>query len=839
LRGTYGRLGRIHIKEHFPLLETFLKDLKQSFRMFWQSRTFTAAAIAALAIGIGSNTAIFSVVNTVLLKPPPFPEPERIVMFMNTSPQGQGTAASPAKFHHWRAQSSVVQDVSAFRGGVLNLTGGDVPEQLRSAQVSVDLFRLFGAPVILGRGFTVEEDLPKGPSVTLISEGLWRRRFGSDPNILGKTVQLGGDPHLVIGVVGSRFDFREFGPQPDVFVPFKLDPNTTDQGHYFQAAGRLKNGVSMEQGRARIVASAAEYLRRFPRSLGPNNGFSIESLRDALVQNVRESLRILSVAVGFVLLIACSNVANLLLARAIGRRREIAIRAAIGAGRGRLIRQMLTESLLLSSAGAVLGSILGIVGIRALLSVNTANLPRVGIDGDLVTADWRVLVFTAAAAIVTALLFGLLPAIQSSRADLSSTLKESSGRSGSGFRQNKARTVLVVSEIALALVLVIGAALLIRTSLALGAVKPGFDARNVLTMRMSLAGGRFVNSASIEQLVRDGTQRIKAIPGVATASATCCVPLEGGYGLPFLVVGRPLTDGPFHGGGGWLTISPGYFDVFRIPVVRGRAFTELDNAAGTPVVMINEAMAARFWPKGDPMADRILIGKGIMSELETETPRQIVGIVGNVRDGALNRDPQPTMYVPNAQVPDALNVLNTRITPIAWVVRTQGNPMPLSAAIQEQLRQTSGLPVSDIRTMEETISRSTSRQRFNMLLMTVFGVSALLLAAIGVYGLMTYSVQQRTQEIGIRMALGAEARRVLSMIVYQGMTFSLIGVVVGTATAFGLARLISSFLFGVQPWDPLVFVGVPVVLTAIALAAVLIPALRATKIDPVTALRYE
>jgi predicted permease len=821
------------------LLEAFLKDLKQSFRIFWQNRTFTAAAVAALAIGIGSNTAIFSVVNTVLLKPPPYPHPERIVMFMNTSPQGQGAGASPAKFNHWRAQSSVVQDVSSFRTGVVNLTGGDVAEQLRSAQVTEDFFRLFGVPIIQGRGFTREEDLPKGPSVALISEGLWRRRFGADPNMLGRTIQIGGDPHSVIGVVGNSFDFREFGRQPDVYTAFQIDPNSNDQGHYFQAAGRLKDGVSMEQARARIVASAAEFLRKYPRALGQNNGFSIDSLRDAMVQNVRESLTVLSVAVGLVLLIACSNVANLLLARAIGRKREIAIRAAIGAGRGRLIRQMLTESLLLSSAGAVVGAILGIAGIRALLSVNTANLPRVGTDGALVTADWRVLVFAIGIAIVTAILFGLIPAIQSSRTDLSSTLKESGGRSGSGFRHNKARTVLVVSEIALALVLVIGAALLIRTSMNLGAVKPGYDAHNVITMRMSLAGQRFLKTAAIEQLVQDATQRLRAIPGVLTASATCCIPLEGGYGLPLRVMGRPLTDGPFHGGGSWLTVSHGYFEVFKIPVVRGRGFTELDNAAGPPVVLINEAMAQRFWPKSDPMADKILIGKGIMRELEAETPRQIIGIVGNVRDGALNRDPQPTMYIPNGQTPDALNALNVRITPLAWVVRTQSDPYALSPVIQEQLRQASGLPVSDIRTMEEVIARSTSRQRFNMLLMTVFGTAALLLAAIGVYGLMTYAVQQRTQEIGIRMALGAETGGVLKMVLGQGMKFCIVGVIAGTAAAFGLAKLLQAFLFGVQPRDPVVFVAVPLLLTFIALIAVIIPAFRATRIDPVTALRYE
>jgi putative ABC transport system permease protein len=819
-------------------VESFLKDLKHSLRMFWQNRGFTAAAVAALALGIGLNTAIFSVVNTVLLKPPPFPNPDRLVLFMTTLREGQNQGASPAKFQHWREQKSVVEDVAAFRTGVVNWTGGDFPEQLRSAQVSADYFQVFGAPIIRGRTFSADEDRPNGPRVVLISEGFWSRRFGSDPNVIGKRILLGGDPHLVIGIVGKGFDFQDFGPAPEVWVPFQLDPNTRDQGHYFRAAGRIKEGITLAQAQARLKQSSDEFRRRYPGALKDEN-FSVQPIREALVNNVREALIILVCAVSMVLLIACANVANLLLARAIGRRREIAIRAAIGAGRGRLIRQMLTESVLLGTFGAVLGSGLGLLGMKALLLVNTANLPRVGKDGALVTADWRVLAFTVLVTIVTSILFGLIPAWQASRTELSSALKESSGRSGTGFRQNKARTLLVVSEIALAVVLVVGAALLIRTSIALASVKPGFDARNVLTMRMSLAGQRFLKSAAIDQLVRDGVEHLRGIPGVEIATATCCVPLEGGYGLPFLVVGRPLTEGPFHGGAGWQTISPGFFEVFRIPVLRGRSLNERDNAAGAPVVLINQAMAKRFWPKGDPLGERILIGKGIMTELATETPRQIVGIVGDVRDGALNREPGPTMYVPNAQVPDALNALNVRLTPLAWVIRTRGEPMAVRAAAEEQLRQVSGLPVAEVRTMDEVISRSTSRQRFNMLLMTVFGGSALVLAAIGVYGLMAYSVQQRTQEIGIRMALGAESKHVRQMVLTQGLRLALIGVVVGLAASFGLARLIATFLFGVTTWDPLVFTSVPVLLAIVSLIAVWLPAMRATRVDPVTALRYE
>ena len=807
--------------------------------MFRQNPGFTATAIAALVIGIGLNTAIFSIINTVLLKPPPFADPDRIVMFMNTSPEGQGGGGSPAKFNHWRAQTSVVQDVAAFRTGVVNWTNGDVPEQLKSGQVSAAFFHLFGAPLLQGRSFTREEDLPNGPHVALISESLWRNRFHADPNILGKTVLLGGDPHPVIGIVGSTFDFRDFGPQPDVWVPFQLDPNSPDQGHYFQVAGRLKPGIPIQQARARIVASAAEYVHKYPRALGPRGGFSIERLQDALTQNVRESLAVLAGAVVLVLLIACSNVANLLLARAIDRKREIAIRASLGAGRSRLVRQLLTESFILASVAAVLGSALGVIAMRALLAVNTANLPRVGLDGALVSADWRVLLFTVGVALVTALLFGLFPALQISRTDLNAALKEGGGRTGSGFRQNKARTTLAIGEIAIAVVLVIGAALLIRTSLALQTVKPGFDAHNVLTMRMSLAGQRYQTSAAIEQLVKTGTDRLRAVPGVITASATCCIPLEGGYGLPFQVLGRPLTNGPFHGGGSWKTVSPGYFEVFKIPMVRGRSFTELDNAAGVQVVIINQAMAKQFWPKSDPLADRIWIGKGLMAELKTEQPRRIIGIAGDVRDGALNRDPQPTMYIPNAQVPDALNALNIRLTPLAWVVRAQYDPARLSPVIQQQLRQVSGLPVSDVRTMEEVISRSISRQRFNTLLMSIFGAAALILAAIGVYGLMAYSVEQRTQEIGIRMALGAEAADVRRMVLRQGLVFAFTGVAIGSSAAFGLTRLMSTFLFGVKPWDPGVFVSIPMLLTLIALIAISVPAMRATRIDPIQALRYE
>ncbi|HEY0875405.1 MAG TPA: ABC transporter permease [Vicinamibacterales bacterium] len=823
-------------------MESFFRDLKQSLRMFAQSPAFTLAAVAALTLGIGANTAIFSVVNAVLLKPVAVNDPDRVVVFMNVSPNGSGAAASPAKFLHFKAQDAVVQDVSAFNTGVMNFTGGGFPEQLRSGRVSADFFKLTSPPMILGRPFLPEEDLPNGPRVTVIAQSLWESRFNADPAIIGKSISLGSEPYTIVGVLGA-FDFREFGPTPQVWVLFQFDPNSTDQGHYFQALARLKPGVTLEQANARMKASAAEFREKFPNAIGPQSSFGVQAIRDVIVgDQTRRSLLIYGGAVSFVLLIACANVANLLLVRATGRRREIAIRAAIGGSRGRIIRQLLTESIVLSLAGGLLGLFVGWAGIRALLSINTAGLPRVGEEGAFVSLDWTVVAFTIAISLLTGLIFGLIPALQSSRTDLTATLKESAGRSGTGFKQNKVRSVLVVVEVALALVLLIGSALLIRTAMALGRVDPGFDTHNVLTMRMSLKGAQYEKSEAVEQVVRNGVEQLKAIPGVVDASATCCVPLQGGYGLPFQIVGRPLgadSQGTFHGGGGWATVSPGYFEVFRISIKRGRTFTERDTSTSTPVVIINEAMARQFWPEGDPLSDRLVIGRGVMREFAAESERQIVGIVADTKSNGLDAEPQPQMWIPQAQVPDAANALNVSLTPISWVIRTQVPPQSLRTAIQEGLQKATGLPVSNIRSMDEIAALSVSRQKFNMWVMTVFGACALLLAAIGIYGLMAYSVEQRTQEIGIRLALGAQMSEVRRMVVKQGMALALIGVAIGLAAAFGLARFITSFLFGVTTRDPLVFGGVPLLLAAVAFFAVWLPARRASKVDPLVALRYE
>jgi putative ABC transport system permease protein len=803
-------------------MDAFLKDLKHSCRMFLQAPGFTIVVISALALGIGTNTAIFSVVNTVLLKPLAFPDPERIVLFQNLFKQGgRSGGASPNEYNFWRQQTQAFQDVSAYAFNVANLTGDSAPEQIQTTRASANFFRLCGADVLRGRTYTAEEDLPKAPKTAVLAYGFWQRRFGGDPQVIGKRITLSGELYEIIGVVGPNLKIE------------------IDHGHYFTVIGRLRPGVTLAAANAQLQAGYQEYHRTHAIPFDfPQIGFGVQPLQEAIVGGVRSLLLILAGAVSFVLLIACANVANLLLARATARKREIAIRAAVGAGRGRIVRQLLTESVLLSLAGGIVGLAAGYAGIRAILSVSPGNIPRIGLEGASVSLDWRVLAFTLGLSIVTGILFGLVPALQSSRADLNSTLKESSNRSGTGLRHNKTRALLVITEMALALVLLIGAALLIRTFVAIRQVNPGFDARDVLTMRMSLTGPRFEKTSGVTQLVHEGLRRIRALPGVEVAGFTCCVPLEGGFGLPFEIPGRPA--GPTSkGGAGWTMVSAGYFETFKIPVLRGRTYREQDDN-GPPVVIINQALAKQFWPKGDPLNDRIIIGRGVGPAFQSEPPRQIIGVVGDARDGGLNRDPHPDMYVLPAQITAGENALVSQIIPWAWVIRTRVAPLSLSSAIQRELREASGgLPVATIRTMEETVSRSTASQNFNMLVLTIFGCAALLLAAIGIYGLMAYSVAQRTQEIGIRLALGAGSGSVRNMVVFQGLRLAIVGMVIGLAAAFGLTRLIASLLFGVKAWDPIVFCVVPAVLIGVALVSVWLPAIRASRVDPIHALRYE
>lgn len=822
-----------------PWLEDVWRDLRFVVRSLRKTPGFTVIALLVLAIGIGVNTAVFSVVNTVLLKPLTYPDPQSLVQLMNDGPRGRSfPGANVPKFNIWRQQTSAFQQVAGYDSGGagLNLTGGDHPQQVQGVHVTADYFSMFGAPMVAGRTFTSAEDRPNGGHVVVLSYGLWKTRFGGKPDIVGTTIQLDSQPYLVVGVIGRGFVTEA---PADLWLPYQFDLNSQDMAHYFVVAARLKPGITLQQANVQLKLAADQFRRTYANALDPKGGFSVISLQESMIGDTRSSLLILLGAVTFVLLIACANVANLLLARASVRKRELATRAALGAGRGQIIRQLLTESLVLSLTGGALGLVLGFVGVRLLLSINPGGIPRLGENGSAVTLDPNILFFTLGVSVVTGILFGLLPAISASRLNLVATLNESSGRSGISFRGGKLRSMLVVSEMALALILVIGAGLLIRTYLKMQAVDPGFDTYNLLTMAMSISGDRFQKTEGVAQVIRDGTERLKAIPGVSNATAACCLPMQGGFGMTFDIVGRPKGNTPFTGGGGFYSVSWSYFDTFKIPLLRGRNFTEQDKGSAPGVIIINEAMAKQYWPKGDPLKDRLQTGVGA-GPVFAEPPRQIIGIVGDTHDDGLNRDPFPTMYFPVAQMPDAETALNSRVAPLWWAVRISGDPHTLIIPITAALRDASGgLPVAHIRTMDEIMLRTTSRERFNMLLLTIFGASGLLMAAIGVYGLMAYSVQQRTQELGIRMALGARVSNIRNMVIRQGMALVLLGIVIGLGGAFWMTRFLASFLFGVKAWDLTAFLVTPLLLSGVAFIAIWIPARRATRVDPMTALRFE
>jgi putative ABC transport system permease protein len=812
----------------------YWSDLKHALRLLVKSPSFTIAAVSALALGVGANTAIFSVVNAVLLKPLGYAHEDRLVALMLTTPDGEVPYASIPNFHLYQQQTAIFEDLGAvdLGGPGFNLTG-ERPEQLPGLHVTEGYFRVFGAPVLLGRTFTSQEDSPHGGHVVVLSYGLWQRRFGGNAEVVGRTLSLGNEPYTIVGVLGKNF---VSDPEADLWIPFQFDLNSTDQGHYFEVVGRLRPGVTMAQADAQMKIAAAEFHDLYPQNW-TQLGFAVQSLRETIVGDVRPSLLVLLGAVGLVLLIACANVANLLLARATGRKREFAIRSALGARRVRIVRQLLTESVVLSVAGGAAGLALGYLGVKALLVVSPPGLPRIGENGAHVVMDWRVLGFTLAVSLLTGIVFGLFPALAASKADLNLALKESGSRSGTGLRQGRTRSLLVMSEVSLAVVLLIGAALLIRSFVALRGVNPGFDARHVLTMEMSLNGDRFEKTAGVAELVRAGRDRLSEVPGVEESAFTCCLPIHAEFGLPFTIVGRPQPDDKDMPSAGWTDISPGYFDVFRIPLLRGRLFTRNDDAGGAAVAVINEAAARQFWPKQDPLGQQIEIGK---EDAIPDPARVIVGVVANTHARGLERPPEPMIYVPVAQVSDAMTAITLKMEAGRWVVLTHGDPRAYIAAITEQLREASGgFPVGHVRTMEEVDGRSTARQNFNMLLLTTFGAMALLLAAIGIYGLMAYSVAQRAPEMGIRMALGADSSSIRKLVVWQGMRLALVGLAAGLAAAFGLSRFIASFLFGVKIWDPAAFITVPVMLGSVALLAVWLPAARASRLDPARALREE
>ncbi|HEX5473975.1 MAG TPA: ABC transporter permease [Vicinamibacterales bacterium] len=817
-------------------------ELRHACRAVFKNPRFSLVAIAALALGIGANAAIFSVVDAVLLQPLPYPEPSQLVRVCRQFQSGIGCSESIPKFMS-AARAKSLEAIAAYDGEApaFNLTGGDRPEQIKGLHASAGYFRVFGAPIAIGRTFTAAEDRPGGSHVAVISHALWESHFGGDPSVTGKTIGLNGDPYVVVGVLSDSF---RPDPAADVFIPLQADPNSTNQGHYLAVAGRLAPGVTIAQARAEMKLLGDQFRRANPKWMGDSEQASVFAMRDIVVRDVRPALLILLGAVGLVLLIACANVANLLLARAAGRQREVAVRAAIGAGRGRIVRQLLLESLLLSTAGAVAGVVLGVWGARALLALSPGGLPRVDdfAHASMLGAilDWRIVAFTAGIALTTGVLFGIAPALHLSRTDLSSTLKEGGGRGSSNRRAGRTRDALVVVEMALALMLMIGAALLVRTFIGLRDVSPGFAVQNVLTMRTSLAGSKYSTTAPVETLARTMRQRIDALPGVQAAGVALMMPTQGGADLPFRIEGRALKGSDlYHGDEQWRVITPGYFEAFEIPLLRGRLFSDRDTAGAESVVVINAAMAKKYWPGQDAIGQRLTIGKGLGPEFEDPT-RQVVGIVGDVRENGLDSDPPPVMYVPWYQMSDSLTKLGNSLVPASWIVRTAAPSASLATEVQKEFRAVDGqLPVAQVQSMEQIVSKSIAQQNFNMVLLTMFGAIALLLAAIGIYGLMSYSVEQSTHDIGVRLALGAERGTILSLVIARGMKLAVVGLAIGVAGAFAASRLLARLLFGVAPTDPLTYVLAVVGLAVVALLACYLPARRAIAVDPIIALRSE
>ncbi len=826
-------------------MSSLLSDLRHSLRVLIANPGFTSVAVAALALGMGANTAIFSVVNAVLLAPLPYTNSDRI-MRIQRGFQGNdgGGATSIPKFMAWKKANRTFQAMALydFSGPGLNLGTGDRPQQIKGIHVSAEFFQVFGVSPSLGRTFLPQEDQPNGPKAAVLSNDLWRTRFGSDPSLVGRPVLLGGDAYTVVGILPATF---HSDPPSDVFIPMQADPNSTNQGHYLIAAGRLNPSATVDTAKANMVVAGEQFRAANPKWMDKSETVAVIPLRDALVGDVRPALLILVGAVGFVLLIACANVANLLLARAAGRQREIAIRTAIGASRGDLIRQLLTESVLLSAIGGILGLLIGTWSVPLLLAVSPGDLPRINAEDHAASVismlDWHVLAFTFGIALLTGVLFGLLPALRISKLDVNSVLKEASGRSGTGLRHNRVRSVLVAAEMALAVILVAGAALMIRTFVGLRSVHPGFDPHNVITLQTSLSGGRYDSTEKVANMIRQVTDHIEALPGVRGAAATVTVPVDSvGLDLPLNIEGRPPAKGDLYNGDElWRCGSPHYFSALSVPLLKGRVFDQRDTGHSARVAIVNEMFAKKYWPKGDPIGQRITIAKGLGPQFE-EPAREIVGIIGNIRENGLKTGDQPVMYVPQSQITDGLTQLANSVLPLSWIVQTAVDPSSLSAAIQHEIQSVdSQLAASKIRTMDQVISESTARQNFNMLLLTIFAGLALLLAAIGIYGLMSYTVEQRTQELGIRMALGASRGDMLKLVVRQGLLLAGIGVLVGLAASFALNRLLADLLFGVKATDPVTYAAVTVILISVALLASYIPARKATQIDPMIALRYE
>ncbi len=808
-------------------MQTLWQDLRYGARMLLKKPGFTVVAVITLALGIGANTAIFSVVYTVLLRPLPYPEPDRLVVLAG---KGYGAliggGVAYPDYEDWRARAQSFEDMACFLNTGFNLTGVDPPVAAPGRRVNWNLFQMLGVNPQLGRLFTEQDDHPGAAATALISHGLWAEKFGSDPGVIGKTIHLDGNPFEVIGVLPVGFEFLR---RDDIFVPLGhwLTPthNLLKRSNQFPlyVLGRLKRGVTEEQARTEMELLSRQLEREYPET-NSNRRATAARVADLRVENVRPVLLVLLGAVGFVLLIACVNVANLMLVRAAGREREVAVRLALGAGRSRIVRQLLTESALIAALGGIAGLLIGAWGIDGLISLAPPDLVRL----DQVRLNKTVLVFTLGLSALTGILFGLLPALRASRTDLRAALQEG-GRSAGGSSWERARKGLLVAEVGLALVLLAGAGLMLRTLHQLTRVDPGFDAQNLLTVQFALPG-RVYDRARRLAFFHECQARIEALPGVRSAAFAMSLPIVGSnWNSRFLVADKPVPSPGELPHAAFTPVSANYFETMGIRLLRGRAFSEAEMEDSPPVTVVNESLARRLWPGEDPVGKRLKQGAA-----ESQAAwREVIGVVGDVKLYGVALDAPLHVYLPLAQ----------RNSPfVGLVVRATGDPLALAPTVERAIHSIDkDLPVTS-RSMDQLMGNAIARQRLTMALMASFAVLALVLAAVGIYGVMSYAVEQRRHEIGIRMALGAQPSDVRRLVVKQGMKLAGAGVVIGLAAALAMARLMTGFsalLYGVKATDPATFTLIALLLLAVALLACWIPARRATKVDPMIALRSE
>ncbi len=818
-------------------MQNLWQDLRYGVRVLLKKPGFTLIAVFTLALGIGVNTAIFSVVNAVLLRPLPYHAPEQLVRVWgkNLRQGGQPLTASMPDYLDWRKENQVFEQIAAFSfvGGSGNLVGQfEGAERVTGLRVTANLFSLLGAEVALGRGFLPEDERAGAAPVILLSRRMWTSRFGSNPQIVGQAVTLSGKSFTVVGVMPAGFQHPGIGgANTDVWRPLVMDADQMRrEARHLQVLARLKPAINLRKAQAGMETLARSLEQQYPKT-NANYGVSLVPLHETVTGDAKPALNLLLAAVGFVLLIACANVANLLLSRAATRQREMAVRMALGAGRFRLIRQLLTESLLLAALGGAAGLLLALWGMDSLMALSADKLPR----GDQISIDGRVLAFTLAISLLTGLLFGLAPAFHASRLSLQESLKAGGVTTAAVFRRSRLRNFLVVSEVALALILLVGAGLLIRSFLFLQRVDPGLDPRHALTMRVAVPASKYPTGQRRVAFYKELLQRVEALPGVRSAGVATWLPLSGQHVTTRLTIeGRPAPPAGEELSTDYRVISPGYFRALGASLLKGRELSERDNGQASVAVVINEALAQHFWPTEDPLGKRVSIKTGQTDEVGQPVSCEVVGVIKDIKEFGPAAPPTPVIYGSYLQSP--WMEMETR----ELVVRTATDPLKLAAAVRNEVRALDGeVPAYNVSALDELLAGTTAQPRFSLILLSLFAAVAFALAIAGLYAVVAYSVAQRTYEIGIRVALGAQAGDVLKLVVGQGMKLAVSGVVLGLLGTFGLARLMKNLLFGVSATDPVTFVGVAVLLMLVALLACWIPARRATKVDPMIALRVE